>query len=539
MAPARRTKRGRKADADEEEDSRPVAYMFEEIIDVGVLREISTLMSLNQQVATLVASMLALYKDSKIGAIMTKYYYPEPNVNNGRAFAGSPSIQSLKGSITRLCCHSLYKEIDIVKCAPTMLLHIADKYVSTSCPLLTRYVYDTPAFFEYIRGCISSGNGRQVSDALLKQCVNSLIHTGSYADIIDKSGIHCGPVQPLEDMQNEVNVIRDKCVLHPVFEKMWDACANKTNRRGSFTSLIWQHIEGKAVRLMIDYLTVNNMSVSVLKHDGLLVRWTDDTVFPADVLRAMENHIRRDTEGIRLSLAVKSLTPTSVDLDMLRGRKHLHLLPCDTARIIHCVQQSAFKHKMIRVRAPSGDVQVFKPHPTIPCVSQYNCKCDVFVNQVIIESMSACGTLATKAAFDWMENTSHDMFPLLTRECFRADVVAFPNGYLALKRTERGHLLFHPWTGGETFKTRHYMSTDAVGFNPRTGEWELPETPLWTNMLTYQLGIKSQPGANDKSEAGDEAIDNVQVRWLEAHIGRLNYEINELDNWQVCLILFV
>jgi hypothetical protein len=31
----------------------------------------------------------------------------------------------------------------------------------------------------------------------------------------------------------------------------------------------------------------------------------------------------------------------------------------------------------------------------------------------------------------------------------------------------------------------------------------------------------------------------VQVRWLEAHIGRLNYEINELDNWQVCLILFV
>ncbi len=541
MAKPKRARKAKPIDTDDDEETRQLAYTMEETIDVGALKEVATLMSLNQQVATNIASMLALYKDTKIGTITTKYYYPEPNVNDGRAFAGSPSIQGLKGAVTRLCAHSLYKEIDIVKCAPTMLLYIAERYTHTNVSTLQRYVNDASSFFEYLRNIAGLDGYLDIPDSAFKECVNSLIHTGSYEEVLRKYGVVSGPIQALEDMQNEVSALRDKCVIHPVFEKMWDACANKANRRGSFVSLIWQHIEGKAIRRLIEFLAQKNIIVSVLKHDGLLVRWDNDVPFPVQVLRDAEAFIRQPPEAIHLQLAVKALTPRKEDLDLLRGRKHLHMLTCDTARIVHCLQQHAYKHRMIRVKSSCGDVHVYKPHASIPCVLEYFSACDVFVNQVIVDYMTAWGALVTKASFDWMQHTSHEMFPLLTRECFRADVVAFPNGYLVLGKDQnkKGSISFHEWCGTESFKTRHFMASDAVGFDKATNTWALPPTPLWTSMLTYQLGV--EPAEDDAQDAGkeeafgspvDEAT-GVQVRWLEAMIGRLNYDVNSLDNWQV------
>ena len=520
-----------------EEDPRKVVYTLDETIDLVALEELLPLMELPGEVSQRAYALLVAHKEAKRnqrGTITTKYYRGNDfeSLDTGRVYA-YPSIQGLKGTLNRLCCHSLYVDIDIRKCAPACLLHIGDTLFGKSMPSLSAYYERTEEFLDRVRSESRQINFVDLPDKVFKQAINSLIHGGNYEKVFLSNDVDTGPIDSLENIKNEVVTLRDMCIAHPEFEPMWDACVNRPNRRATFTSLIWQHIESQAIQKLVEFFDNEGIKPGVLKHDGLMVHWQTSTPFPDDVLRAAEAMLLR--HGFHFDLVVKPLTPTADDVKFSYGRKHLHLLQDNTARVLHCIQRDAYSRGLCRVRSISGEVSVYAPHGSIPCVLVKYADCSALVNEVLIRDLPSV-TMHNKAAVDWMETTSHPMFRLFTKLDFRRDRVAFVNGYLELGRP----LVFHSWSGEEDFLTQHFIDRVLPGWCEATQSFNLPPTPLWDSILDFQLAEyveKVDWTPSGKEEAGDESSwskDRRVVDWLEAFIGRLNFQVNELDNWQVC-----
>lgn len=112
---------------------------------------------------------------------------------------------------------------------------------------------------------------------------------------------------------------------------------------------------------------------------------------------------------------------------------------------------------------------------------------------------------------------------MLYNDSFDSKVIAFLNGYVRincdLKRVE-----FTTWEKDPhpTFKTRHYIEQQMTGFSDDGLVFTPGETPLWDEILNRQLLTKNQDGSSDDSQIG----------WFEGFVGRLQFEVREMDNWQ-------
>lgn len=511
-------KRSRTAPA---QDDREVMYTLEETIDLCALGDLLPLMALPTQVSIDANALYSAHKQAKKhqkGFITVKYYKGKhfEKLPTGRVYA-YPSLQTLKGTLARICSHTLYVDLDIRKCAPACLLHVARKSFGKHLSRLNAYYQDTDGFLDVVRGESQNVNYIELPDKTFKEAINSLIHGGSYEKKFEEAGVPTGPIPSLEDIKNEVITLRDMCIAHPDFEKMWDACADRPNRRATFTSLLWQHVESQAISKLVEFFSCAGFKPGVLKHDGLMIHWPSLDPFPVDMLRDAEAFLRIELD-LNIDLVQKPLTPTPSDREFLRGRKHLHLLPNDTSRAIHCILQHACHRKLHRVQNTAGIVEVYAPHETIPCVLTRYCSCPDFANEVLTQDMPT-STMANKGPVEWLQTTSNEMFPLHSKDDFDKHRVAFINGYLLLEKPLR----FCAWQGDETFVTQHFLERRLDGWDETLGVFDLPATPLWDSMIDYQLAGTSEDGEVDRSQSD----------WLEAFIGRLNFRVNELDNWQV------
>ena len=502
------------------QDERQVMYTLEETIDMCALGDMLPLMALPPQVSVDANALFNAHKKAKKqqkGFITVKYYKGAAfeKLATGRVYA-YPSLQTLKGTLARICSHTLYVDIDIRKCAPACLLHVARKYFGKHLSRLSAYYETTSEFLDAVRGESQQVNYIDLPDKVFKQAINSLIHGGSYEKVFDEHQCPTGPIPSLDAIKNEVISIRDLCIAHEEFEKMWDVCADRPNRRATFTALLWQHVESQAISKLVDYFLSVDMKPGVLKHDGLMIHWPTSDPFPTDLLRGAEGYLRIELD-LNVDLVIKPLTPTCADRDFLRGRKHLHLLPSDNARAVHCMLQWAYHRRFHRVQHTSGGVEVFAPHPAIPCVLTRYGSCSDFANEVMMNDMPT-STMNNKGTVEWLNTTSNEMFPLHSKEHFDKHKVAFTNGYLRLENP----LQFRAWQGDEDFLTEHFIERNLHGWDETLGVFHLPPTPLWDSMIDYQLATTI-----------DGYVDRSQSDWLEAFIGRLNFQVNEMDNWQV------
>ena len=189
MQKAKRSKK-----AQEEEDTRPVIYTLHEMVDTGALTELAALMSNSNEVASKAVALLEAHKATKIGTIEVKYRHGKDVPFPGRVYA-SVGLQNIKGFMCRIACHTHYVDIDIRKCAPTCLLHVAVKYLDLAVPNIQRYVARPDDFIEQLRSESFLLQYDEIPSHLFKMAINAAIHTGSYEKVFNDEGFDIGPLR--------------------------------------------------------------------------------------------------------------------------------------------------------------------------------------------------------------------------------------------------------------------------------------------------------------------------------------------------------
>jgi len=298
-------------------------------------------------------------------SVRATYMYPEhmADIRSGRVYA-FPSLQGLQARLTRLCAGSYYRDIDIRKCAPTCLSHVAENVLKIECPLLKCYVADPESFVQKIRDLHE--DLQAVSMDFFKKAFNVVMHGGSYRTVMRDFSIpiDLDPNLDFENFQNEVRSIANTAKSTPRFRELYDVAMSRPNPKASFISFVWQHYEGLALRSLFNFFKNSDNPPGVLKHDGIMVYGSKP--IECSVLRSAEQSVFTDM-GMRVNLVEKSLRPTADDLEYIRGDRMLYMLKDDNARVQHLLARHAYVHNHVRLVNFRG-VSILQPHPLMPGV---------------------------------------------------------------------------------------------------------------------------------------------------------------------------
>lgn len=489
---------------EKEEEKEDTLFTLFETLDAVTLHEISQLVALQPEVQQQTERLLACFKQpNKFGySMFVRTVYKRPKGDSGRVYAKTPSLQNLKGRISRLVAHRYYREIDIKNCAPMCLLAVARRYdVSTSH--LRQYVENRQASFDRVRN--EEPSLRDATDAQLKTIFLRVIHGGSYMLAMTELGLESGAVPALDQLKDDVRDLTLHLRELPEYNDMYTKiAAHDGNINGRFISKVWQQEEFNIMSCIVEEFTRFQIPVGVLKHDGILIR-SDGEIKPTETIRAEVQRIANTRfPGFNIEIAYKDLTPTQEDLNFLHGRKHINMLTTDE-QAIHVVTQVAMKNNYSRTH---DTVQA--PHPTIPCVSVAFMPFKEFINYALACDADRSSKSALTKVILWMEQVDHPRFPIECEDNLQTSRVAFRNGYFDLDTLE-----LHRWDDPLTdknFKTNMYMEFDC----PESNDPGIVHgTPTWDRMLSYQL-----PDPEDKD-------------WFECTIGRLFYKVKKKDDWQI------
>lgn len=515
--------------SEEEEDIKnPPAYSLTEVCDVSILESLVILQEFSLEQTQVARAMLNKFRKAArtqhASAVIVKYKYPANMAHHrcGRVYA-YPSIQGLKGEFTRLCCHEFYRDVDVRRCAPTCLLHIATTYLQMRCPTLETYVADPTLCIQQIK--LKNHCVQHAPDEMFKKAFNVVMHGGSYETVLREFDIDpAHPVAEFETFHNEVNRIATAAMESETFFPLYSVVRDKPNSRGSFIGMIWQKIEGEILESLFHFFQSTNFKPGVLKHDGMLVRSKE--AVPPDVMRLAEAHVFQTT-SIRIHLVEKPMEPSKEEWDLLASPFHLHMIKDTTDAAIQLVLRHAYNNNCVRLTTLRG-VEIMTPHPNVPgafktMFTDYARSLEMYVNHVL-----HCGGLTLifkmKPVIDYLKSADSKMCRLLYDKDFRSDKIVFRNGCLTLNGKLRS-MDFQLWSDipTPTWKTRHYFDQDLPGSMQDDMFVPCTETPVWDEMVGFQLDVRLPTGE----------VDIEQRRFLEACLGRLNFEVGELDNWQV------
>ena len=494
MAPATAaSKRAKKA------DTRVIVTTCYETMDVNLLTEIAPLKSLSPEVALTVSSLIARFTQGSGMMPTVRTNYKRAHNSKGRIYADSASLQNVKSVVARLVGHQLYTELDIHNCAPTCLLHLANKH-DVDCFHLKQYVTNRSECFERLR--VEEPQTRQMSDADLKKIILAVVHGGNYDKYLVGGP---APLRFVDSLQQEIKALYGALRISGDFDDVWTIVneGSGDNKKGTFLALVWQSIEVDILLSMKKCIEARGVSVSVLKHDGLYVRHDGPVDIDIDFVRSIQDAVCEET-GVDIKLKMKDLTPTAEDDRIRDGPKYLHCLS-DFEKIIHIVCQYAKSKGFQRV----GEDSVLVPHEVLPCVLTYHCDHLKFIQEAVNFAKIMFNPKDFTNPLKWMGTVSHHLFPIIHKENFHIHRVVFNNGYFDLSE-----LALHMWSDPMTdrsFVTDMFMEFDC----PLVGDPLIFDTPGWTSLLAHQLTTE-----ND-------------VDWLEALIGRLNFPVGDKDNWQI------
>lgn len=497
MPPAKRNKK-----ASKEEDDREVVCTLVERVDATKLENITQLW-LSPSNASCASSLLATVVKS---SGWNHAVYKRAKGNFGRVYAGS-SLQTLKGWITRVVAGHFYTEIDIHGCAPTIVHHLAESLFGINLPMMEQYIVDRAELFERTR--TQTPALQNASDAVLKKAFLVAMHGGSYKKFFRENHIELDVYDcpPLAAWVDECARITTRLKNDDAFQFEQD------NGDASFLAHAWQSVEVRVLMLLKEFFTNQKMTqtsttVGVLKHDAVLIEYPfPDVPFPDEVLQAAVRFVRKTIDIKYLQLAEKKLTPTKADWDLFYGAKRLDAIHYPLEKVVHLVSFDADKHNYKRMND-----QLYVEHKTIPCVWAPLKPLLEYINEVTTAAHHS--TPPMTQCMDWAQNVDHPRFRILRPCNFDDSKIAFLNGYMDVTKGN-----FVPWDAVKPdFFTCHYFEK-----NFDMGRLHADDTPLWTNLLDYQLAVRKPDGQLDRS----------CCKLFEATIGRLFVPIGSLDNWQI------
>lgn len=174
-------------------------------------------------------------------------YRPGSGKTYGRLYADGASVQQLMRCIRNTICEDLYDDIDMSKCAPTILLWKAEKYNIKMKNLTTFVKTDT---YKH-----------------LKKNVNSILFGGNIPE--DKS---LKDKKYLNDLKTQMFVLYDKLLKDPEYTEMLDNIKknHKWNVEGKLAAQVFQKIEAEILAEAFDYLVKSGLHVNnnVKMYDG-------------------------------------------------------------------------------------------------------------------------------------------------------------------------------------------------------------------------------------------------------------------------------
>ena len=514
---------------------------FYEMYDVQRVEHLSRVMMQPAHDSAVLDLKQQLKKKTCATRLVAKYKVSE-GFPEGRVYGGR--MQSLPSQIRRLICGSLYNDVDIVNCAPTIFLCIMRRMPGwkESESALARYVSHREDFLNEV----GKLNRHLKSRGQRKRMFLIVMHGGSHLeskrgkgkfvekdfDFCDRDeGKRCTTSVPiLARLETEMGQIFKTLKSMKRYKSIWKAVKadkKKTNKKGCFISRVWQSHEIQAISALTEYATNKGRRVGALCHDGVMLEGTTPlTPLPSEFLRGAEVFIKRRT-GLDLKLIEKPMTPTAADWEFYWGPQALHKIDKPLTKATYILWSEAYK---LGLRRQDGNVMA--PHKSIPGVytvlRSYEDHCKIALKHSFVQN----GNIPVKSLNDWMKNTSHPCFDFILESEMSTSTISFTNGYFDKETTD-----FIPWSECEKPPmTCHYYERKF----PKTfaGHWDEggSQTPRahhtddWDTLVRTQLQRKPKLAEGGQDEGVQEKLNDV-IRWFEIFVGRLLFTARH-DRWQ-------
>jgi len=204
---------------------------------------------------------------------------------HGRLFSNE-SIQQLDGAIRGYLFNGITTDIDCKNCHPTLLEYICKKH-NIKCYKLTEYVNNVDIYKEEIPDC-KMAIIRMINNK--KKCY----HKNDFLNELDKQ---------IKSIQKELIKIDE-------YKRMFESAVDnkEDNIEGSFINRVLCHYENKVLMVMVEFLTKNNIEITTLMYDGLMIYGDIND----ELLTEMEDEIYTKI-GVNIELTTKEHSKVITD----------------------------------------------------------------------------------------------------------------------------------------------------------------------------------------------------------------------------------
>ncbi len=211
----------------------------------------------------------------KNGPVATDYtsLHPFQRLQTHRTGHWAPSFVTVRGSIRTILCSTLYHDIDLVNCQPSILLFLACRH-GVTVESLQGYVNNREAAIQ------------QVMREL--QCNKSEAKKAVIATLNSSRNQHHNCLF-LRNIFSDAQKLQTFFWNSPVYAEIREYVKSRkeTNAKGSLISHIFQSVERQIILKAYDFLTEQGHTVSALIYDGLLLR-REPGLDITQILRALE-----------------------------------------------------------------------------------------------------------------------------------------------------------------------------------------------------------------------------------------------------------
>jgi hypothetical protein len=226
----------------------------------------------------------------------------------GRYYGGDGSLETLEQDIRATLCSTLYTDIDIVNCHPTLIVQYAKRYFNLDLPYIQNYVDNRQAFFTKMY------DEHDIEELVVKNAIIIILYNGSikinHRDSVDFVNKNTIPKEMLE-MKKEMRLLYKTIKNTNNHEELHNYLVKlDKNIQGTFMAYIIQSEEKKCLDAMIEHLEDNDLQVDVLSYDGCMTRGINNIT--DIILHNTEDYILNSTE-YSIKLKIKPMIPIKFD----------------------------------------------------------------------------------------------------------------------------------------------------------------------------------------------------------------------------------
>lgn len=383
------------------------------------------------------------------------------------------SLAQLPSWIRRVCTFRNYTSLDIKNCGMTIMTQLLEKTLGKSDELLDYYISNSKSVINNLRT-------NKVLSAFTKQKLKYLVVSAFY-------GKNEYPyIEFLAKMEERGKIAHNLLKQHKDYFTIDDDMFLKT-------VVCYQKS-----KLLINLVKIcsKTLEVGVILDASILIRKQD---FNVDHI--MKELFNESKYKLRLKESRIELSPE--DVQKLYGEKEIGKFKNVNDKVTYLMRYHAQKHDLKR-----RDGYIMERYQGIPGVYTRTTERKNYINQVAREYHCYQSTSFT-ALEKWFDNHDHEMFSILTKDKLAMNKISFKDGVFDIVTLE-----FTPW--------EQYEGQPPINDHYFDQKYETKPTPLWDSILSTQLARES-----------DATTYLTMTKMTEACIGRLFYEVNKYDNWQI------